>query len=138
MLFDLTAKAYFPADFRQSLGSSAAHALREKDTIASATVRDWFWSGPFDDGDATGLDRIQSYAALDGNLSQSFTSKFGQSVSWRRWEQPDPRVRAPSLPLAWLLAWGKKEGDKPNATEVTVGSAAFSQGGIAFGSPMER
>jgi predicted GH43/DUF377 family glycosyl hydrolase len=130
LLFDLTAKAYFPADFRQPLGSSAAHALREKDTIASATVRDWFWSGPFDDGDATGLDRIQSYAALDGNLSQSFTSKFGQSVSWRRWEQPDPRVRAPSLPLAWLLAWGKKEGDKPNATEVTVGSAAFATTGL--------
>ena len=117
---------------QQPLGASAAKSLHEKEAVVDATVRDWFHIGPFDDLDATGLERVRAYEALDGNISKASISKFHQPVSWHRWEQPSQKVQAPSLPLAWLLAWGR-EGKTPNATEITVGSAVFATTGLHCG-----
>ena len=97
------------------VGPKETAALAQSDRLATAGVRDMFWIGPFDDQNATGaLDRIST----DVNLTH--TGKFGAAIGWRRWQQPDRSVRAPALPISWLLS------GRPDSQNLTVGSVSFA------------
>ena len=111
------------------LGAQATAALAASNLLAKAGVRDWFYLGPMQSEiPATASAAIPS-ASIGSNITVQQIGKFGALIPWRRWEQPDPIVRAPSLPLAWLLA---------PAAAATPGTSTHTQQNIVWGQPRCR
>ena len=69
----------------------------------------------------TATHNLKAVPGANGNISEQHVSKGGTAVGWQRWQQPDERVAAPSVPLAWLIAWGS---DTPFSA--VVGSSAVA------------
>jgi hypothetical protein len=107
------------------LGTATASALAASNLLASAAVRDFFYVGPFWDSQIppnASVHATQPFNLIDSNISKPHLGKLGALVQWRRWQQPDEGVRAPSVPLAWLLASGRGH----LSQHISVGSVAFA------------